>query len=142
LNKKNNTKEITHKSKSKSKSNIKENSLLAGKENKDEDETSTRCYKLTREEKETLYLIDDLTGTCIAESSISKDINKLTKCNWDIIKTQHYSDGNVQSVMFSAPRKYLSVRTVPNKNEVKKKKEVNEEQIKKMQKGRKSKNAV
>lgn len=130
MSKKINTKETTSKSKNKTKSDIEENEVLP------------KCYKLTREEKETLYMIDDLTGTCIAESSISKDINKLTKCNWDIIKTQYYSDGTVQSVMFSAPRKYLSIRTVPNENEVKKKKEVSEEQIEKMQKGRKSKSAV
>lgn len=66
--------------------------------------------RLTREERETIYHIDDITGACIADTTIPKDIRSLKKKGWKVIGTQYYSDGTILAMQFEAPRKYLTIR--------------------------------
>lgn len=65
---------------------------------------------MTREERETIYLINEVDNCWMADSSIPKDIRQLERKGWEKIDEQLYADGTVMSARFKAPRKYLSVR--------------------------------
>lgn len=51
--------------------------------------------KLTREERETYYRVDDVTDECIADSSIQKDIRKLIRQGWIKVDEKCYPDGTI-----------------------------------------------
>lgn len=72
--------------------------------------------RLTKEERETIFRIDELDDQWIADSSIQKDINKLKKMGWVLVNEQLYADGTVMAAQFKAPRKSLSIKKHdPNK---------------------------
>lgn len=72
--------------------------------------------RLTKEERETIFRIDEIDSQWIADSTIQKDINKLKRMGWILVNEQFYSDGTVMAAQFKAPRKCLSMRKFdPNK---------------------------
>jgi len=107
----------------------------------DNDQTE---HKLTREERETYYLIDDVDNMWIADSTLPKDIHKLEKQGWIPIDTSYYRDGTVMGKRFKAPRNCLSPRSYqPNKLKSDKPKRVMTDELKqKMAEGRKAKKAL
>lgn len=66
--------------------------------------------KLTREERETYYRVDDVTDECVADSSIQKDIRKLIRQGWIKVDEKRYPDGTIMWAKFKAPRKCISPR--------------------------------
>jgi hypothetical protein len=109
----------------------------------DEDDPKV-IRRLSKEERETYYRIDDVDNMWIADAAIPKDIHKLERQGWILIDTQYYKDGEVMSKRFKAPRKCLSPRSYnPDKPKSDKPKRiVSEEQKQKMAEGRKAKKAL
>ena len=70
---------------------------------------NTSCNKLSRCERETIYIIadDEEKWTCC--TNIPKDMRKLEKQGWKEIDRVLYPDGTPLSVTYQAPRKSLSV---------------------------------
>jgi len=101
-------------------------------------------YRLTREERETLYRVDDLDNTCYVDSTIPKDIHRLERQGWIETGVQYYNDGTVMAKQFKAPRSLLSPRSYQqNKPKSDKPRRVmTDEQKRKMAEGRKAKKAL
>jgi len=103
----------------------------------------TEC-KLTREERETIYRVDDLDNMCYADSTIPKDIRKLEKQGWIETGVQYYKDGTVMGKQFKAPRKFISPRSYdPNRLKrtmTEEQKQAAKERMKKMWDAKKQKN--
>lgn len=86
--------------------------------------------KLTKEERETHYCIDEVDNCWIAYSTILKDIHMLERKGWEKINEQFYADGTTMAATFKAPRNYLT----PRKHDVNRPKRViSEEHKAKMQ---------
>ncbi len=68
--------------------------------------------KLTREEWETHISIDAIEETAIVDTSIPKDITKLKKCGWEVVKENKYPDGSICNVIFKAPKRAISFRNI------------------------------
>jgi hypothetical protein len=68
-------------------------------------------YRLTKEERETIYRIDEVDNTWYADSTVQKDIHKLERRGWIETGVQYYNDGTVMAKQFKAPRNCLSPRT-------------------------------
>ena len=66
--------------------------------------------KLSKEERETHYCIDEVDNCWIADSTIPKDIRMLERKGWEKIDEQLYADGTIMAATFKAPRNYLTVR--------------------------------
>lgn len=65
--------------------------------------------KLTKEERETIFRIDDDSNEWEAYTCISKDMKRLEKQGWSVKHIQYYYDGTVMTMTFSAPRYALSI---------------------------------
>lgn len=66
--------------------------------------------KLTTEERETHFYINEAENSWIVDTSIRKDINKLIKLGWEVIGEDTTVDGKVIAMRFKAPRKSVSFR--------------------------------
>ena len=73
-------------------------------------DTEQANYKLSKEERETIYVFNEADGEWLAESTIPRDIHKLEQKHWTEISVQYYRDGTVMSKQFKAPRNCLSPR--------------------------------
>lgn len=95
-------------------------------------ESMTTNYKLSIFERETLMRIGESEGETnwLVDTSIRKDMNTFIDKGWEVLETHKYPDGNIKSMVFKAPRKYISVRDYkdnPNKG-TRKKRVMTEEQ--------------
>ena len=88
-------------------------------------------YRLTKEERETIYRIDEVDNTWYADSTIQKDIHRLERQGWIETGIQYYNDGTVMAKQFKAPRNSLSPRSY---NPDKPKREMSEEHKQKVMK--------
>lgn len=68
-------------------------------------------HRLILEEQETHVLVDKIESYCTVDTSIPSDWNKLNKLGWEVLSIDRYRDGKVRSVIFRAPKKFLSFRT-------------------------------
>ncbi len=68
--------------------------------------------KLTREEWETHISIDAIEETAVVDTSIPKDITKLKKCGWEVLRENKYPDDTICNVIFKAPRKAITIRDI------------------------------
>lgn len=83
--------------------------------------------KLTKEEWETHISIDAVDGIAVIDASIPKDITKLKKLGYPVIRENLYEDGSICNVIFSVPRRCISFRGMEKKVISKeKKKEISE----------------
>jgi hypothetical protein len=97
-------------------------------------------YRLTKEERETLYRIDEVDNTWYADSTIQKDIHKLERQGWIEIGVQYYNDGTVMAKQFKAPRNCLSPRSYnPDKPKRKMSEEHKQKVMKALQASREAK---
>lgn len=96
--------------------------------------------KLTRAEWETHISIDELEGYAIIDTSIPKDINKCRKLGYEIIKENHYEDGTVCNVIFKAPRKAISFRSMEAVNRPSR--TLSEERLKQLEEARAKKGMI
>lgn len=67
--------------------------------------------RLTKEERETYYRIDDIDNMWYADTTIPRDIHKLEKQGWILVNTQYYKDGEIMAKQFKAPKNCLSPRS-------------------------------
>jgi len=104
-----------------------------------EEDSPTPNYRLSREERETVYRIDETDNTWFADSSVPKDIRRLDKQGWVEIGMQLYPDGTVMSKQFKAPRNCLSPRTYNPDKPKRTSKPMSEEHKQKLMAGRKKK---
>lgn len=95
-------------------------------------------YRLTKEERETIYRIDEVDNIWYADSTVQKDIHKLEKQGWIETGVQYYKDGTVMGKQFKAPRNCLSPRTYNPHKPKKNRPPLSEEQKMKMQNARKN----
>lgn len=99
----------------------------------------TEC-RLKNEEMETHISFDLVTRQWCAWSTIKKDIAKLKRQGWDLVKTEYYADGTVYSARYEAPENAITFRTLEKAKEVEKpkstRKPMTEEQKEKMRLGR------
>ena len=72
----------------------------------------TNMHRLTREEWETHISIDAEGECAIIDTSIPKDINKCKKLGYEIVRENHYEDGTICSVIFKAPRRAITFRSM------------------------------
>lgn len=68
--------------------------------------------KLTMEERETMYVVDPVTDTVTAFSTLLHDINELRRLRWEVVAVDYYDDGSICSATFRAPARYLTPRLV------------------------------
>lgn len=94
--------------------------------------------KFSQEEMETHISFDLVDRKWNAWSSIKKDIAKMKRQGWELIKTDHYNDGTVCSCTFEAPENALTFRSLKATTKKAKKtgKPLSEEQKEKMRLGR------
>lgn len=71
--------------------------------------------RLTREEQETHITIDTVEEMAIIDTSIPKDINRMKKLGYEVIREMKYEDGGTASVIFRVPRKAISFRNPQRK---------------------------
>ena len=79
-------------------------------------------YRLTREERETHYLYSDGDTHCICDTTIPKDIRKLSSKGWLMVSCDKLADGTIVAAWFTCPVKYLSIRGYSPASEKPKKK--------------------
>lgn len=92
-------------------------------------------YRLTREERETHYYLSDGESSCVCDTTIPKDIRKLTSKGWVMLSCDKYADGTIVAAKFTAPANLLSPRQhAPDKP----KRSISEEHIQRMQSARKN----
>ena len=72
--------------------------------------------KLTKEEWETHISIDAVDGIAVIDASIPKDITKLKKLGYPVIRENLYEDGSICNVIFSVPRRCISFRSMEKRN--------------------------
>ena len=70
-------------------------------------EMQPKNYRLTREERETHYCISEFDGICTVYTAIPRDIRAFKKKGWPLIKESFYPDGELESCVFEAPRKFI-----------------------------------
>lgn len=96
--------------------------------------------RLKNEEMETHISFDLVDRKWNAWTSIKKDIAKLKRQGWTLIKTEYYSDGAVYSATYEAPENAITFRTLEKAKEVEKpkstRKPLTDEQKEKMRLGR------
>lgn len=73
--------------------------------------------KLTREERETLILYNEVDDEFIIDSSVQKHIRKFDKLGYECTDTQLYDDGTVCSKSYKVPVRSISFRS-PEKRKV------------------------
>lgn len=81
-------------------------------------------YKLSKMERETLIRISDDEEKWQCYSNIGKDINKMKKQGWTLLKEDYYRDGSICGAWFETPRRcvsFLNVRKREVSPEVKEK---------------------
>lgn len=67
-------------------------------------------YRLSRDERETIYRYSDGDTYCICDTSIPKDIRKLISKGWTMESCDKIPDGTIVAARFTSPVKFLSVR--------------------------------
>lgn len=72
--------------------------------------------RIPREERETYYNISDLEPDVLACSSIPKDIRKMKKQGWEVVREDTYEDGTVAEATLKAPKRAISIRAVSSLN--------------------------
>ena len=98
--------------------------------------------KLKNEEMESHLSFDLVDRKWNCWSTIKKDIAKMKRQNWTLIKTEYYSDGTVYSATYEAPENAITFRKIELNKPVKQKverKPMSEEQKAKMKAGRAAK---
>lgn len=73
--------------------------------------------KLTREERETLILYNEVDDEFIIDSSVQKHIRKFDKLGYECTDTRNYDDGTVCSKSYKVPVRSISFRS-PEKRKV------------------------
>lgn len=71
--------------------------------------------KLAQEEKETHISIDRIEEIVTIDTSIAKDIAKCKKNGYTIVHESLYDDGSICSVIFKAPRRCITFRSLEQK---------------------------
>lgn len=102
--------------------------------------TVSAKYKLRNDEMETHLSIDLVDKKWNCWTTIKKDMTKLKKQGWNLIKTEYYTDGTVYSQTFEAPENMITFRSVKDPDAPKPKRKprtpMTEEQKEKMRQGR------
>ncbi len=97
-------------------------------------------YKLKNEEMETHLSIDLVDKKWNCWTTIKKDMTKMQRQGWKLVKTECYTDGTVYSKTFEAPENAITFRSIEDPNAPKSKrkprKPMTEEQKEKMRQGR------
>ena len=92
-------------------------------------------YHLSRQERETHYNYTDGESNCTCDTSIPRDIRKLTSKGWTMLSCDKYADGTIIAAKFQAPANHITPRTyAPNKS----KRTITDEHKRKMQESRKN----
>lgn len=71
---------------------------------------------LRKEERETVLLLDEMTSTWIAETSMRRMMTKFDNAGWECIKEIKDKKGNVETKRYKAPENYITVRSIRKKN--------------------------
>jgi len=74
--------------------------------------TVPAACKLKNEEMESHLSFDLVDRKWNCWSTIKKDIAKMKRQNWTLVKTEYYSDGTVYSSTFEAPENAITFRKV------------------------------
>jgi len=102
--------------------------------------------RLKNDEMETHISFDLVDRTWKAWTTIKKDIAKLKRQGWTLVKTEYYADGSVYSSSFEAPENALTFRSIKGAKPVVEKsstrKPMSDEQKEKMRLGRLAKKAA
>lgn len=68
-------------------------------------------YRLSRDERETHYHYSDGDTYCTCDTSIPKDIRKLSSRGWLMVSCDKLADGTVVAARFTCPVECISVRS-------------------------------
>jgi hypothetical protein len=68
-------------------------------------------YRLTRDERETIYRYSDGDTYCTCDTSIGKDIRKLISKGWLMVSCDKLPDGTIIAARFTCPVELISPRT-------------------------------
>lgn len=68
-------------------------------------------YRLSRDERETIYRYSDGDTCCICDTSIPKDIRKLISKGWTMESCDKIPDGTIVAARFTSPVKNISIRS-------------------------------
>ena len=102
--------------------NNKESEYIESLKNSVEDARETVSAKLSKGDRECIFVYNEAEGVWYADTSIAKYWRKLEKKNWECVKTVYYSDGTVCSKSFRGSKKGITI-TDPFKT-----REISEEQ--------------
>lgn len=67
--------------------------------------------KLTREERETIILYNEVDDEFIIDSSVQKHIRKFDKLGYECTDTRNYDDGTVEAKSYRVPVWAISFRS-------------------------------
>lgn len=73
------------------------------------EEKNNTNYRLSREERETHFCIDDADKVWSVYTNIQRHMNKFQRQGWELVKTELYPDGEIMSMKFKAPEFALSI---------------------------------
>lgn len=90
--------------------------------------------RLTREEQETHISIDATEEMAMIDTSIPKDINKMKKLGYEVVRENLYEDGSTMNVIFRVPRKAIGFRRPERKEMSEERKEALRERARQMRK--------
>ena len=65
--------------------------------------------KLSRDDRECIFIYNEAEGIWYADTSIPKYWRKLEQKNWECVKTVYYSDGTVCSKSFKGSKKGITI---------------------------------
>ena len=68
--------------------------------------------KLSREERETHLLMCEVDDYVMIDTSMRTVITKCRKCGYEIVREEYYPDGTHCSVLFKAPKRAISFRSM------------------------------
>lgn len=96
-------------------------------------------YRLARDERETHYYYQDGNENCFCDTTIPKDIRKLSAKGWQMISCDKDSDGNFMAALFMAPANYITPRAyTPGTKKDKAKRVLSDEHKRKLLSSRKN----
>ena len=78
-------------------------------------ETIKVCGRLTPEERETIFVYDNINKKWTMDSTIPKHFNKAVKQKWIPEKQYVYDDGTVCGMVLAAPDRAITIRNTDKK---------------------------
>ena len=99
--------------------NDKERQYVENMKNQDNSEISEEVSdKLSRDDRECIFVYNEAEGIWYADTSIPKYWRKLEKKNWICTKTIYYKDGTVCSKQFKGSKKGINITDPFKKREL------------------------